>query len=376
MGIKGLTDIVRPAFPTIGKLRKGGPAIKDKDGKTVRMGPDLEYFRFTSERPEIEAKFHEAYGDKPTLINAYMPYPGVAEAFDTCKEEWSAGGLKHRCDGETVCLWLGSDGKYHTTPMACKGGCDEVGRLSLIIPELVRAGFVGFVALETHGLHDLMSIQASLMAACDARLGNPLGLRGIPWIIRRVKQMVSTPGPNGKRIRREKWLVKIEPCADWVQLQIQTEHNATMLLPAGRPLPTDDDTIEIDRETGEIIDTTAREVEATPAAQPVTAATPTVEAFPAKAPPAPTPSAPQAPVLFEGPVPADVVSAGEKAETAYRIWMARLHKVTDGAALKVVWETIFRVQNELGDVVFQALAGEKDLLKEDLAARAKREAAV
>jgi hypothetical protein len=235
--IKGLTDRVEAAFPRIGKLRKGAAAPRNQAGQVVGVGKDQEFFRFTSERPEVIAAFEEAYGAQPALVSVYLPYADVERNFACWKEKWTAGGLVHRCDGETMTVWLDTAGKYQRTPRHCDGGCDEVGRLTVIIPELVRAGFVGYVVLETHGINDVLSIQASLMAAWETRAGNPLGLRGIQWALRRVKEKISTPMPNGKRARRDKWLVKLEPAADWVQLQLQAAHNATMMLPAGQPAP-------------------------------------------------------------------------------------------------------------------------------------------
>ncbi len=265
--IVGLTDTVRPALPTIGKLRKGGEAQRNSSGQVVKMGPDLSHFRFTSDRAEVAAAFEDAYGETPALVRIYLPYADVDRNFACWREKWSQGGLVHRCDGETMQIWLGPDGQYHKTPKPCDGGCDEVGRLSVIVPELVQAGYVGYVTLETHGIHDLLSIQGSLLAAAEARAGNDLGLRGIQWNLRRVQERISTPAGNGKRARREKWLVKLEPAADWVQLQLQAAHNATMMLPApsreaARMHEQEADVVPVDPATGEIIEGTAREVPA------------------------------------------------------------------------------------------------------------------
>ncbi len=267
--IRGLTDTVRPAFRTIGKLRKGGEAKRTTDGKMIKMGDDLSYFRFTSDQPEVIEAFADAYGRTPALVRAYLPYPLVDDNFSCWKEAWSQGGLVHRCDGQTMTIWLDDKGKYQRTPKSCDGGCDEVGRLTLIIPELLRAGYVGYVCLETHGLNDLLSIQACLLAAFASRMGNPLGLRGIEWNVRRVKEKISTPMGNGKRARRDKWLVKIEPAADWVQLQLEQAHATTMALPA--PTATQR---TVDVETGEIVEVVdddyqeEAEVEAQPVGQP------------------------------------------------------------------------------------------------------------
>lgn len=231
MPIKGLTDNIRPAFPIIGKLRKGG----EKGPKGI--GPDLSYFRFTSERPEIVRAFHEAYGDQPTLINVFLPYITPDENFSVWKEKWVAGGMIHRCDGETMSIWLGPDHRYHREPAPCPyhsseksdseqrsdPPCEEVGRLSLMIPELIREGYVGYVSLETHSIHDIRSIYATLLATSEARHQNPYGLRGVQFVLRRVPETISVPGWGnnaGKRQRTQKFLVKLEPAASWVENQL------------------------------------------------------------------------------------------------------------------------------------------------------------
>ncbi len=217
--IKGLTDVVLPRFPNLGRLRKGG------EKQNGQYGKDLTYFRFTSERDEIVKAFTDAYGPQPAALHVYLPYANLDDNFAAWKEHWVAGGLQHRCDGETCVIWLDkASGKYQNTPRACPGGCDEVGRLTVILPELLRAGYVGYVTLETHSLHDIMDITASLLAVSEARTGNALGLRGIEFILRRKPEQISTPGwGDNKRQRQrvEKWLVSIEPVPTWAETALQ-----------------------------------------------------------------------------------------------------------------------------------------------------------
>lgn len=214
MPIKGLTDSTRPAFPRLGKLRKGAPKIDER-----RPGEELDHWRFTSPRKEIEAAFKDAYGDDPQELLVYLPYAKLDDNFASWKEAWLSGGLQHRCDGETMQIWLGKDGKYHQDPQPCPGGCDEVGRLEVILPDLFRAGFVGYITMETHSLHDLISIQGTLLATIEAR--GVEDLRGIGFMMRRVETEISTPGADGKRVRRKKWLVKLEPAAAWVASRLE-----------------------------------------------------------------------------------------------------------------------------------------------------------
>lgn len=216
MPIKNLTDrsSVTPRFRTLGKLRKGGEKV------AKGYGPDLDHFRFTSDDPGIVQAFIDVYGNEPHALNVYLPYPTTEQNFPTWKELWTAGGLQHRCDGETCTIWLGSDGKYHRDPKPCPGGCDEVGRLEIIIPELIAAGYVGTVTMETHSLNDMIAITQVLLKTEELSNGD---LRRVQFTLRRVSEHISVPGwgdNKGKRQRVEKWLVKIEPAVDWAQAQM------------------------------------------------------------------------------------------------------------------------------------------------------------
>lgn len=232
MPIKGLTDELVPAFPTLGKLRKGG--ARPEDGKAP--GKDLEHFRFVGRIPALDAAFLECYGPKPVMLRVYFPYQTPDECFSTWKEAWVAGGLKHRCDGSNTTIILGADGKYSRVPQPCPGGCDEVGRLVFILPELLQAGHVGFVTLETHSIHDILNITASLRLAEEAK-GD---LRGIEWTLTREPEKISTPSKDG-RVRREKWLVKLYPSVRFAQLAFVRQEQIEA-------------PEETDGETGEIID--------------------------------------------------------------------------------------------------------------------------
>lgn len=238
--IIGLTDSVRPAFPLLGKLRKG--AAQGGRGP----GRDLDHFRFTSDNPAIVRAFQEAYGSEPRAIPCVLPYAGVEDNFATWKEAWVAGGLQHRCDGQTCVIWLTDKGTYSREPVPCPGGCKQVGRLNLVLPELVRAGHVGYVTVETHSVNDLLNLQASLEAA--AQLAPNGDLRGIRWVLRRVPERISTPAQNGGRARRESWMLKLTPDARWAQRQFEAalEAGEVRALPAGPA--------HVDVETGEIVD--------------------------------------------------------------------------------------------------------------------------
>ena len=126
--------------------------------------PEQHHFRFTSDDPEIVAEFHNAFGKEPRSLLVYIPHARPEDAFPTWCEIWGASGMIHRCDGENMFVWLEGH-LYVRGTKPCPGGhtdddplADSVGRLDIIIPELVRAGYVGYVTIETHSKHDLIHI--------------------------------------------------------------------------------------------------------------------------------------------------------------------------------------------------------------------------
>ena len=249
MPIRGLTDRAA-AFPQIGILRKG-------DKKPERgPGRDLTYFRFTSEHRDVIVAFYGTYGKTPKDVNVFLPYRSAGENWQAWREHWVAGGLIHRCDGETCAVWRKKDGSYSTDPVPCPGQCKPVGRLSVVIPELKR---LAFVTVLTTSLHDIMTLTENL-AALELLRGD---LRGIPLVLRRRPRKVSTPGDNGKRLRREKWLLTLEAAPQWVSLQLAAQQAAAIpQLPSGSyelEAPDDDNGWEppgdvvVDGTTGEIM---------------------------------------------------------------------------------------------------------------------------
>ena len=149
MPIKGLTDR-GGQFPQIGQLRKGGVKVDDN-----KPGPDLKHFRFTTEDAGARKDFNEVYGDKPDSIKIILPFRTTEENFEAWQEEWVAGGLKHRCDGETVVLWLTPAGDYSHIEKKCTGGCKPAGRLKVVIPELKRLAYVTVLTTSKNDIIEL-----------------------------------------------------------------------------------------------------------------------------------------------------------------------------------------------------------------------------
>ena len=237
MPIKGLTDMGQ-GFPELGTLRKGAPKGINGPGK------DLEYFRFDTTDVNAQLSFTAIYGTNPQAVNVYLPYASTEENLETWQEAYSAGALQHRCDGETMQIWLTPQNTYSKEPTPCAGGCKPVGRLKVIIPELKR---LAYVTVLTTSVHDILALSRNLRAVEALRRS----LTGIPFIIRRSPRNISVP-KNGKRVRTVKWLLSIEPDTQWVAMQLtaaaQTAlpHATTVLQAPTLALPAWDDDIDDD----------------------------------------------------------------------------------------------------------------------------------
>lgn len=249
MPIKHLQSNRPAAFPCIGKLRKGGAKQTNQKGKEV-MGRDLDYFRFATDDADAANAFAAYYGSEPRSINVYLPYATADENFQAWMEEYRAGGLVRRCDGETCVFQRDAQGRAVTTPTPCarQCACKQVGRLAVILPELQR---MAYVTVETHSVYDIVQITENLQAA-QALRGD---LRGIPFILSRREREISTPTGDGGRARRKKWLLFIEPDPQWVSRQLESMRIAAMPVINGDlpALPSPSPRLLVDHGTGEII---------------------------------------------------------------------------------------------------------------------------
>ncbi|MBW4596261.1 MAG: hypothetical protein KME46_25985 [Brasilonema angustatum HA4187-MV1] len=210
MAIKGLTD-KQARFPKIGTIRKGSPKHEGK------MGRDLTYFRFDTQDSDAAQAFLQAYGKEPREINVMLPYQQTEQVFPSWMEEWAASSLIRRCDGEQQCLYLNSDRKsYSKKPIQCAApqcNCKPVGRLTVVIPELRR---LGYVEVLTHSKFDILGLTENLVAIEQAS-GD---LRGIPFVLSRTRRSISVP-MGEKRVRQDKWLLSIEASPEWSHRMIQ-----------------------------------------------------------------------------------------------------------------------------------------------------------
>jgi len=246
MPIKGLTD--RPgAFPEIGSIRKGAPKGEKQPGA------DLKYFRVEFDEREEQAAlaFKQVYRDQPTELNILFPFNEIERNFNAWREAYIAGALIHRCDGEQV--WYEIDPKtgekvvingdpYQTCDGRLK--CRPTGRMKVIIPELKR---LAYLVVHTTSIHDIVNLNSQLNALLAINGGR---LAGIPLKLRRRPVKISTPsGENGKRARREKWLLSVEADPAWVIAKIESLKNGAMpALPvlAAPQIVVESDALEMD----------------------------------------------------------------------------------------------------------------------------------
>lgn len=225
MPIAGLT-LETPRWPRLGTLRKGAVMVEYKDGRT-KPGADLdEDLRFVGIDDEITEDWTSQFGQalvKSLRIN--LPYATVDECWQAWREHWVAGGLVYRCDGKQHPLWYdpkggpkGSGAYVADAPKPCPGpqSCEAkaVGRLEVIPRDFGR---LGTVCVLTTSVNDIVQFDGSLR-----QLALLVGdLRRVPMVLRRVPRKISTPGQDGKRVRRLKWGLHLEVDPTWSRQMIQ-----------------------------------------------------------------------------------------------------------------------------------------------------------
>lgn len=259
------------AFPEVALIRKGNP----KSGNTV--GKDLnDKFRvqfYPGVDPAILKTFTEAYGQQPARIKAFIPFPHISEAFSSFNEAHNAGRMVAQAD-ETHYLVKRDPltGRYEVrygepfTPYepgdkityARNGKTIELplkttNRLRLVIPEIIETGRLVTFTFKSTSLYDRFNLQEQLGAI--QALANTLNrgnAAGIPFWLYRAEREITWNKPDGTAARIKKWLVHLEPDADWVKnawqrmSQMALTGGASFALPTGGTAP-----LEVDEDFGE-----------------------------------------------------------------------------------------------------------------------------
>lgn len=268
------------AFAQIGVIRKGGAKVvkTSQSGQQYEtVGHDLDHFRFVFDENETAAAkiITDLYGEFPNNIRIRLPFPDVWKVWEFWLEAYVAGAMIARVgehpeikDGEEyVCYHLdpktgekkvinwrstetGEPVKYTGYPVhkyTSKKGEQlvypkPVGRLSVIIPEFRR---LVYMIVNTTSWNDCNNITRQLHALDTVQRMRGQTIAGVPLILRRRLDDVSTPGEGG-RARRKKWLISIEVDPTWVDLSMrQLEASAVPMLmqinqlPSQLPAPAD-----------------------------------------------------------------------------------------------------------------------------------------
>lgn len=255
MPIQGLTTTIVTMPPVIGSLRKGGEKeTRTKGDRTFEtFGKDLNHFRFTAKNESdsrLLQAFATAYGATPERINnIYLPGPEVDDNLMAFCEEYSAAKLIHRCDSVWIYERDNHTGQLYRTSHYCPYadenpdrverpkdrmgnplGCKQVGRLHVILPELVDAGYYGVVTVLTHSINDIAKLYQALTnyRECFGPLNR------YPFAIYRANETISTPNGD-KRARREKSLLNIVPSSEFVLQRFEAVRLASLSAPAAEP---------------------------------------------------------------------------------------------------------------------------------------------
>jgi recombination directionality factor gp3-like protein len=249
MPIVNLTNVPR-SFLKLGQIRKGDKIqAKRQDGTTYEKPVDLDYFRVTflkgRNAAEIEKRFMEAYGPKPTDLNIRFADHTVDSVWDANYECYKQGGLvaKAGSTAERGLYWifyrhpetmetLISDGRARNdeglqlqskaidlaNPIYRnkKGDpffLEPVGRLKVVIPELADLA-VGYFEFRPESPRDIRNVSAELGAydAVAKQYGKTIA--GIPFVIRRREEDV-TARIDGKLVSKKSWVVHLDVLGEW-----------------------------------------------------------------------------------------------------------------------------------------------------------------
>jgi len=274
MPIKGLTDTksVQKRFDSLGVIRKG---IMHPDGKME----DLDYFRFVPTRgpyaDDLMKIWQEAYGDKPTNIEVFLMYPTVEENWKTWMEAYGKTGLKFRCDGEYWVQWRKDDLTFErdydlrqrkicpycsekTERTKADPGDKAVGYLSVMLVPFFENAFTGMITVHTTSLNDLANISSALAATYEEAANHGRNLKGIPFNLMRVPEMVQTRYKNkeGDYVKKavEKYMLHLMPSPEWARQALAASRRQAML---SAPMPVlteaDDDNLPVEIVEVEII---------------------------------------------------------------------------------------------------------------------------
>lgn len=244
-------------FPEIGKIRKGKKVKENMPDGTVRTsGVDLDYFRviFNKGEAESEGVFFNKYGQQPAELNVMLPLL-MENTWDAWLEAYSRGRMVAKSDGVhykylrdqkmnvIVRDWellidhpdfgnIGDRVPYegkrgHESVWPCQPGgtirLKQVGRLKVTIMELERRACL---ELKTHSYDDIENLgnQIRSIYFMEEYMG------AIPLVLKRMPKKKTLPvnGRGGNAMRKEMYMLSIEPAQSWVRWKMLADQKRVM----------------------------------------------------------------------------------------------------------------------------------------------------
>jgi hypothetical protein len=232
------------------RLKRAGIIRLGVKKKSQRTGKE-----YPAETPHFVLKdapgLVEIYGNEPRRLNIYLPFNEVDRNLIAWHQHWVAGGLLCRGDGERIeyavdpgtgevivkkgqALATGTfDGVKTTTghPVKCSGmdhglypRCQQCRPNALLIVLIREVPRLAYYQIATSSIHNVVNLTGQ-MRWVKENIGR---LQGVPFILERRRDKISTPGGNGKRVRREKYLLHLEPDPNWVKEMLAEMHRRAL----------------------------------------------------------------------------------------------------------------------------------------------------
>jgi len=259
------------AFPEAGQIRKGeGKRKIQKNGYEVEtVGRDLGckfrviFFEgednmkskdrfFNNHRDNITMDKDTNFILAPARIVAVFPFSDAFRCWDFWYEAYIASRMVARSDGERFVRLIDpqtggikvsngetfipyTHGQVVGTYTNTKGKvteikCKPVGRLKVVLPELVR---MCFMTIFTTSIYDISRITSQLrgLDLIARNIPQSNGVAGIPLAITRRMTEITWTQPDGSARRVKSALLNIEPDPDWVEKMLK--RLSEMALPGG-----------------------------------------------------------------------------------------------------------------------------------------------
>jgi len=247
--------------------------VKKKSQRTGREYPAETAHFVLKDAPELI----KIYGPEPKRLNIWLPFNEIDRNLVAWHQNWVAGGLVCRGDGQGIEYAINpkdgqiivKKGKAKLTgtvdgiklvtghPVKCPGlahglyprceDCRPSALLVVLIRELPR---LAYYQIATSSIHNIVNLTGQ-MRWVKENIGK---LQGVPFILERRPDSISTPGKNGKRVRREKYLLHLEPDPEWVKAILAEMHRRALPGAQRAAIPAEVGAVDIEPAPDEVVD--------------------------------------------------------------------------------------------------------------------------